>query len=127
MYPTSYHYSKEHEWISVDGDVAMIGITKHAQNLLGDVVYVELPEVGDTFAAHEEFGTVESVKAVSELYTPVSGEVIETNLILEDAPELVNEEPHGDAWMIKIRMSDPSQLDDLMDAAAYEASLSSED
>lgn len=127
MYPANYKYSKEHEWLSVDGDVATIGITSHAQDQLGDVVYVELPEIGDTFAGHDEFGTVESVKAVSELYTPVSGEVIETNESLEDAPEQVNEDPHGDGWIIKMRMSDASELDDLMNAAAYEAFLSSED
>lgn len=127
MYPANYKYSKEHEWVSVDGDVATIGITSHAQDQLGDVVYVELPEVGDTFEAGDEFGTVESVKAVSELYTPVSGEVIETNESLEDAPEQVNDDPHGDGWIIKMRMSELSQLDDLMDAAAYEAFLDSED
>ena len=119
MYPESYCYSKEHEWVSVDGNVATIGITEYAQDSLGDVVYVELPEVGDTFAAEDEFGTVESVKAVSELYTPVSGTVIEVNSVLEDAPELVNDEPHGDAWMIKMAMSDLDELDELMDAEAY--------
>ena len=127
MYPESYRYSKEHEWVSVVGNVATIGITEFAQDQLGDVVYVELPEVGETFAAGEEFGSVESVKAVSELYTPVSGEVMETNMVLEDAPELVNDDPHGDAWMIKMRMSNPSELDELMDAAAYQAFVASEE
>ena len=119
MYPENYKYSKEHEWVSVEGDVATIGITSHAQDQLGDVVYVELPEVGDTFAAHDEFGTVESVKAVSELYTPVSGEVIGVNEVLEDAPELVNEDPHSDGWIVKMRMSNASELDELMNAAEY--------
>lgn len=127
MYPANYKYSKEHEWASVDGDVATIGITSHAQDQLGDVVYVELPEVGETFAAEDEFGTVESVKAVSELYTPVSGEVIEINDSLEDTPEQVNDDPHGDGWIIKMRMSELSQLDDLMNAAEYEAFISNED
>ncbi len=119
MYPENYRYSKEHEWVSVKGDIATIGITSHAQDALGDVVYVELPEIGDTFAAHEEFGTVESVKAVSELYTPVSGEVIGINEILEDAPELVNEDPHSDGWIVKIQMSNASELEELMSAAEY--------
>ena len=127
MYPANYKYSKEHEWASVDGDVATIGITSYAQDALGDVVYVELPEVGDTFDAHDEFGTVESVKAVSELYTPVSGEVIETNESLEDAPEQVNDDPHGDGWIIKMRMSDASELESLMNAAAYAEFISNED
>ena len=127
MYPDNYKYSKEHEWVSVDGDVATIGITSHAQDQLGDVVYVELPEVGDTFAAEDEFGTVESVKAVSELYTPISGEVIETNESLEDAPEQVNEDPHGDGWIIKMRVSDASELEGLMSAAEYTEFVSEED
>ena len=126
MYPDSYKYSKEHEWVSVDGDIATIGITNHAQDALGDVVYVELPEVGDAFGKEDEFGTVESVKAVSELYMPISGEVVEINESLEDEPEQVNSDPHGSAWMIKIRMSNASELDELMDAAAYEAFVSEE-
>ena len=120
MYPENYLYSKEHEWVSVDGDVATVGITDHAQDQLGDVVYVEMPEVGNTFGANDEIGVVESVKAVAEVYTPISGEVIEVNSTLEDRPELVNDDPHGDGWMVKMRLSDTSELDTLMNAAAYQ-------
>ena len=120
MYPENYLYSKEHEWVSVDGDVATVGITDHAQDQLGDVVYVEMPEVGDTFGANDEIGVVESVKAVAEVYTPISGEVIEVNSTLEDRPELVNDDPHGDGWMVKMRLSDTSELDTLMNAAEYQ-------
>src|SRR5467141_1252875 len=97
--PENLHYSKDHEWVRVEGDTAVIGITDHAQDQLGDVVYVELPKVGEEFAANESFGSVESVKAVSELFTPVSGKVVESNQILQDEPEKVNEDPYGDAWM----------------------------
>ena len=103
--PEDLHYSKDHEWLRVDGDIATIGITDYAQNSLGDVVYVELPRAGDEFAAHESFGSVESVKAVSELFTPVSGKVVESNPTLQDEPEKVNEDPYGDAWMIRVKMS----------------------
>ena len=120
MYPENYLYSKEHEWVSVDGDVATVGITDHAQDQLGDVVYVEMPEVGNTFGANDEIGVVESVKAVAEVYTPISGEVIEVNSTLEDRPELVNDDPHGDGWMVKMRLSDTSELDTLMNAAEYQ-------
>ena len=120
MYPENYLYSKEHECVSVDGDVATVGITDHAQDQLGDVVYVEMPEVGDTFGANDEIGVVESVKAVAEVYTPISGEVIEVNSTLEDRPELVNDDPHGDGWMVKMRLSDTDELDRLMKAAAYQ-------
>ena len=120
MYPENYLYSKEHEWVSVDGDVATVGITDHAQDQLGDVVYVEMPEVGNTFGANDEIGVVESVKAVAEVYTPISGEVIEVNSTLEDRPELVNDDPHGDGWMVKMRLSDTDELDRLMKAAAYQ-------
>src|SRR6478672_764965 len=103
--PEDLHYSKDHEWVRVDGDIATIGITDYAQNSLGDVVYVELPKAGEGFAANESFGSVESVKAVSELFTPVSGEVTEVNGAMEDQPEKVNTDPYGEAWMIRMKMS----------------------
>ena len=118
--PENLSYSKDHEWISVEGDIGTIGITDHAQNSLGDVVYVELPKVGETFEAHEAFGNVESVKAVSEIFTPVSGEITEVNESLQDEPEKVNNDPYGEAWMIRIRMKDPSEVDSLLSAAEYE-------
>jgi len=118
--PSDLYYTKEHEWILVEDDIATIGITDYAQQELGDVVYVELPEEGQTLEAEDEFGSVESVKAVSEIYAPISGEVTEVNSDLEDTPELVNEDPYGDAWMIRIRMSDESQLDDLLTAEQYQ-------
>lgn len=118
--PESLQYSKDHEWISVEGDLGTIGITDHAQNSLGDVVYVELPKVGDTFEAHESFGSVESVKAVSEIFTPVGGEVVEVNQSLHDEPEKVNTDPYGEAWMIRLRMKNPGEVDSLLSAAEYE-------
>jgi glycine cleavage system H protein len=118
--PEDLHYSKDHEWIRVEGDIGTIGITDHAQNSLGDVVYVELPKVGETFSAHESFGSVESVKAVSEIFTPVSGEVTEVNESLQDEAEKVNSDPYGDAWMIRIRMSNPGEVDSLLNAVEYE-------
>jgi glycine cleavage system H protein len=118
--PEDLHYSKDHEWLRVDGDIATIGITDYAQNSLGDVVYVELPKAGDEFAAHESFGSVESVKAVSELFTPVSGKVVEANPTLQDEPEKVNEDPYGDAWMIRVKMSKPGEVDSLLTPAEYE-------
>jgi len=120
MYSTDYVYSKEHEWVSVEDETCVLGVTEFAQKELGEIVFVEMPEVGDSFEAHEEIGTVESVKAVAEIYTPVSGEVIEVNEALMDEPELVNDDPHSGGWMVKIRMSDPTELDDLMDAEAYQ-------
>ena len=114
------HYSKDHEWISVEGDIGTIGITDHAQNALGDVVYVELPRAGDSFAAHEAIGSVESVKAVSEIFTPVGGEVVEANEALQDEPEKVNNDPYGEAWMIRIRLSNRGEVDSLLSAAEYE-------
>ena len=120
MDPTNFRYSKEHEWIAMDGDTGTIGITNFAQNELGDIVYVELPEVGKQVKVGEVFGTVESVKAVSELYSPVSGEITEVNQALLDAPEVVNQDAHGEGWICKIRLADPSELSALMDAAAYE-------
>jgi len=118
--PDNLHYSKDHEWVSVEGDVAVIGITEHAQEQLGDVVYVELPKTGESFAAHESFGSVESVKAVSEIFTPISGEVAEVNESLNDEPEKVNKDPYGEGWMIKMKMSAPGEVDSLLTAAEYE-------
>lgn len=118
--PENLQYSKDHEWISVEGDIGTIGITDHAQHSLGDVVYVELPKVGETFAAHESFGSVESVKAVSEIFTPVSGEVVEVNESLQDDAEKVNTDPYGDAWMIRIKLSNPGEVDSMLTAAEYE-------
>jgi glycine cleavage system H protein len=124
--PDNLHYSKDHEWIRVEGDTGTVGITDHAQHALGDVVYVELPKVGDRFEAHQSFGTVESVKAVSELFTPVSGEVTEINEALHDEPEKVNTDPYGEAWMIRIRLKDAGEVDGLLNAAEYEDFLSKE-
>jgi glycine cleavage system H protein len=120
-YPPNYRYTKQHEWVEVNGDAATIGITDYAQHELGDVVFVELPKPGTKVAAGKSFGTVESVKAVSEIYAPVSGEVVEANGELHDAPEKINSDPHGAAWLIKVRLANPSEVDDLMDAPAYEA------
>lgn len=117
----SCRYAESHEWIRVEGEEGVVGISDFAQHELSDVVYVELPEVGDTFEKGEEFGVVESVKAASALYMPVGGEVIEINTALEDQPELVNQDPFGEGWMIRIRITDPAELDTLMDADAYEA------
>ena len=122
MYPADLKYTKDHEWMRVDGDTGVVGITDFAQQQLGDVVYVELPEVGRKLAAGQTFGTIESVKAVSELYAPVSGEVIEVNAALKDKPEQVNTTPH-DAWMIKVRLSDPGETGGLLDAAATQLRL----
>jgi glycine cleavage system H protein len=118
--PEDLHYSKDHEWIRVEGDVGTIGITDHAQNSLGDVVYVELPKTGESFTAHEPFGSVESVKAVSEIFTPVGGQVTEVNESLQDEPEKVNTDPYGEGWMIRVRMSNPGEIDSLLSAAEYE-------
>jgi len=117
--PDGLLYSKEHEWILNENDVATLGITDHAQKELGDVVFVDLPEVGATFDANEAFGAVESVKAVSEVYLPVSGEVVETNESLLDAPEKINDHPYGEGWIIRIRLGDPSQLEALMSSQEY--------
>ena len=118
--PEGLNYSKDHEWIRVEGQTATVGITDHAQNSLGDVVYVELPKVGDTFGAHEAFGSVESVKAVSELFLPVAGEVTEVNESLTDEPEKVNNDPYGEGWMLRIRLSNRGEVDSLLSAAEYE-------
>lgn len=114
------HYSKDHEWVRVDGNVAIVGITDYAQDSLGDVVYVELPKVGDDFAANESFGSVESVKAVSEVFSPVSGEIVGINEALADTPEKVNQDPYGDGWMIRVQMSNSGEVDSMLTAAEYE-------
>ena len=122
MYPTDLKYTKDHEWIRLAGDIGTVGITDFAQKQLGDVVYVELPEVGSALTAGETFGSIESVKAVSELYAPVTGEVTETNPALKDKPEQVNTAPH-EAWMIKVRLANPEEAAALMDAEAYQAMI----
>ena len=123
MYPANLKYSKEHEWVKAEGGTATIGITFHAQNNLGDIVYVELPKVGAKFSTMKEFGVVESVKTVSTLYCPVSGEVVEVNAALSTLPEAINADPYGKGWMIKVKMSEPSELTKLLSASEYEAIL----
>ncbi|HEX5410252.1 MAG TPA: glycine cleavage system protein GcvH [Terriglobia bacterium] len=120
MYPEEFQYTKDHEWIRVDGDTGTIGITDHAQKELGDIVYVELPKSGETVTAAETFGTVESVKAVSEVYSPVSGEVTAVNGKLQDHPELLNSDPHAAAWLIRVHLSDPQEVQKLMSSEEYE-------
>ncbi|WP_216830992.1 glycine cleavage system protein GcvH [Alkalihalobacterium elongatum] len=122
--PKELKYSEEHEWVRVEGNKVHIGITDFAQSELGDIVFVELPEVGDEISADEPFGSVESVKTVSELYAPVSGKVVEINENLDDAPELVNESPYEKAWMIVVELSDESELDNLMTAEKYQEMIS---
>ena len=124
-YPTNYRYTKEHEWISVEGSIGTVGITNYAQNSLGDIVYVDAPKVGDKVAANTTFGSVESVKAVSDLYSPVSGTVTAVNEELKTSPDKINENAH-EAWIIKVELSDRSELDKLLDAAAYEAFVTEE-
>lgn len=119
--PQDLKYSEDHEWIKVDGNTVTIGITDFAQSELGDIVFVELPEEGDDVSTGDSFGSVESVKTVSELYAPVSGSVVAVNEELEDSPELVNESPYEGAWMLKVELSDESELDNLLDAAGYQA------
>lgn len=119
--PQNLKYTKEHEWILVAGDVATIGITDFAQGELGDIVYVEIETVGETIDKDEVFGSVEAVKTVSDLFMPVSGEILEFNEKLDGEPELVNSDPYGDGWMIKVKVSDPSEIDGLLDAASYSA------
>ena len=117
--PSEFKYSKEHEWVKVEGNTATIGITEYAQGELGDIVFVELPDVDDEINEGDTFGSVESVKTVSELYAPVSGKIVETNDELEDSPEFVNESPYEKAWMVKVELSDESQLDELLSAEQY--------
>jgi glycine cleavage system H protein len=121
MVPSDLRYTKEHEWVRVDGDVATMGITAHAADQLGDIVFVELPAPGMTLEQFATFGVVESVKAVSDLFAPISGEVVEANGLLAAVPETVNSDPFGDGWMLRVRISDPAQVDALLDATAYEA------
>jgi glycine cleavage system H protein len=120
MSPDDRLYTKEHEWLKIDGEVGTVGITDHAQHALGDVVYVELPKVGDKLTTGQTFGTVESVKAVSELFTPASGEVIEIDTLLGDAPETINKDPYGAGWMLRVRLSNKSETSKLMSAAQYD-------
>jgi glycine cleavage system H protein len=121
MYPSDYRYTKEHEWVKIEGEVGKVGITDYAQHELGDVVYVDLPKVGAKLKASEPLGTVESVKAVSDIYAPVSGEVVEINSALGEAPEQINKDPHGAAWLVKLKLANPAEVAGLMDASAYAA------
>ncbi len=122
-YPENLRYTAEHEWVAVEGDLAKIGVTAYAQDALGDVVYVSLPAVGDTVSAGDSCGEVESTKSVSDLYSPVSGEVVEVNEELDGTPESVNSDPYGSGWMFTVKVTDPGQLDGLMDVSAYKAQL----
>ena len=117
--PGTLRYSEDHEWIKVDGDTAIIGITDHAQNELGDIVFVEVETVGETLEANEKFGTIEAVKTVSDLFLPVNGEIIDFNEDLDTEPELINTDPYGKGWIIKVKMSNPAEVDALLDAEAY--------
>ena len=127
MYPSDYLYSREHEWVRVMDDVCVLGITEFAQQELGEVVFVELPEVGQVFNAQDELGTIESVKAVAEVYSPVAGEVVEINDAVVDDPEMLNDDPHGEGWLVKIRFSSADDLKALMNAEAYEEYIKSGD
>ena len=120
MYPSDCRYTREHEWVRIEDDVCVLGITDFAQNELGEVVYVELPEVGHMFDAGDELGTIESVKAVAEVYTPVAGEIVEINESLRDDPQSINEDPHGDGWLVKIKYSSSSDFEELMKSDEYE-------
>jgi glycine cleavage system H protein len=126
MYPENFRYTKEHEWVLVEGDAGTIGITDHAQQELGDIVYVDLPKVGAHLDKGSTLGSVESVKAVSDVYAPVSGEVTETNSLLADAPEKLNEDPHGAAWLVKLKLSAPAEVENLMTAAEYQTYVGAE-
>ena len=120
MYPANFRYTKEHEWVRVEGDTGVIGITDHAQQELGDIVYVDLPKAGTQVEQGKTLGSVESVKAVSDIYAPVSGEVVEVNGMLATTPEKLNEDPHGDAWLVKIRLSAPDEINRLLSAGDYQ-------
>lgn len=126
MYPEQLRYTKEHEWVGLEGDVATVGITDHAQEELGDIVYVELPKPGAKVEKGKTLGSVESVKAVSDIYSPVSGEVVEVNEKLADAPEKINQDPHGEAWLVRIRLSAPGDVGALLSAAEYETYIAAE-
>ena len=125
-YPENYRYTKEHEWVHVEGDIAAVGITFHAQKELGDIVYVDLPKPGSLVEQGKTIGSVESVKAVSDIYSPVSGEVTAVNELLAASPEKLNEDPHGEAWLIKIKLSAPAQVDELLTAAGYTSYIAAE-
>jgi glycine cleavage system H protein len=120
MYPENFRYTKEHEWVSVEGDVGTVGITQHAQEELGDIVYVDLPRVGGTVTQGKTIGSVESVKAVSDVYSPVSGEVLEVNGLLSTSPEKLNEDPHGAAWLIKVKLSEPGEIKNHLSSLEYQ-------
>jgi glycine cleavage system H protein len=122
-YPENFRYTKEHEWVAVEGDIGTIGITDHAQSELGDIVYVDLPKVGSTAEQGKAIGSVESVKAVSDVYSPVDGEVIEVNSALAEKPEKLNQDPHGTAWLVKVRLTSPDQLRNLMSTFEYQSYL----
>lgn len=124
--PSDLKYASSHEWARLEGDIVVVGITDHAQDALGDLVFVELPEVGDTVSAGDEAGVVESVKAASDIYAPVSGEIVAINDALEDTPELINSDPYGEGWMYKIKVADVSELDNLLSADDYEAQVAAE-
>ena len=126
MYPENFRYTKEHEWVRVEGDTGTVGITDHAQQELGDIVYVDLPKPGTQLEQGKTAGSVESVKAVSDIYAPVTGEVIEINPALADAPEKLNEDPHGEAWLMKIKLSAPAEVEQLMSAADYQKYIGAE-
>ena len=126
MYPENFRYTKEHEWVLADGDAGTIGITDHAQQELGDIVYVDLPKVGTHVEAGKSLGSVESVKAVSDIYSPVSGEIVEINDSLADAPEKLNTDPHGDAWLVKIKLTRLEEIQNLMSAADYQSYIGAE-
>ena len=123
MYPNDFYYSKDHEWVKVDGDEATVGVTDFAQKQLGDVVYVELPEVGSSLEFHQSLGVVESVKAVSDVYSPLSGEVSAVNDELNDVPEILNQDPHGKGWIVKLKLKNKAELDKLMSMDEYEKFL----
>ena len=126
MYPENFRYTKEHEWVLVEGDTATVGITDHAQEELGDIVYVDLPKPATRLEAGKSLGSVESVKAVSDVYAPVTGEVIEANQILADSPEKLNEDPHGAAWLVKVKLASPADIQNLMSAAEYQSYIGAE-
>ena len=126
MYPADYRYTKEHEWVKLDGGTATVGITDYAQEELGDVVFVELPKIGVKMNAGQAFGTVESVKAVSEIFMPIGGEITEVNSALVDEPEKINKDPHGSAWLVKIKLADAKEAANLMDARAYESYIATQ-
>ena len=126
MYPENLRYTKEHEWVRVEGPIAVVGITDHAQQELGDIVFVDLPKAGAVVEQGKTLGSVESVKAVSDVYAPISGEVVEANTALSDSPEKLNQDPHGEAWLVKIKMASPEQVKQLLSAADYQTYVGTE-